>query len=245
VERQVLNRSHERVRSSEYRKPNGNSRQTTGVRRHRDVEQHWVDGTLRDFEAKGHVFSVGDAKTHVYKVSSGAVCLYTFLTDGRRQIIEFAFEGDVIGLGSASAQACNAQAVISTRLQCLPIAALLRAARQDAEIALRLYEEISRELVATREHLLCVGQRGACERLATFLLVLSRRNEARGDDPEMINLPMTRIDIADFLGLTLETVSRTFSKMKRQGLFEIDQTTTIRLKDAGKLVRLADGGARL
>jgi Crp-like helix-turn-helix protein len=101
---------------------------------------------------------------------------------------------------------------------------------QDAEIALRLYEAISRGLVATREHLLSVGQRGACERLATFLLVLSRKNEARGDDSGMINLPMTRIDIADFLGLTLETVSRTFSKMKRQGLIEIDQTTTIRLK---------------
>jgi len=241
----VLNSVHEPAHNSEICKPNGNSRQATGVRRRRDVERHWANGTLRRVAAKGHVFAAGDAKTHVYKVASGAVCLYTVLTDGRRQIIAFALEGDVIGLGSASVQACNAQAIVSSRLQCLPVAALLKAARQDAKIALRLYEAISRELVATREHLQCVGQRGACERLATFLVVLSRRNEARGGDPGTIKLSMTRGDIADFLGITLETVSRTFSKMKRQGLIEIDQITTIRLRDAGELIRLADGGARL
>jgi len=95
---------------------------------------------------------------------------------------------------------------------------LLKAAKQDPEIALKLYEAISRELLATREHLLCLGQRGACERLAAFLVVLSRRNAARGADPRIVKLPMTRLDVADFLGLTIETVSRTLSKMKRQGL---------------------------
>jgi CRP/FNR family transcriptional regulator len=100
---------------------------------------------------------------------------------------------------------------------------LLKAAKRDAKVALRLYEALSRELVATREHLLCVGQRGASERLATFLVILSRRNETRGYDPETIKLPMTRADIADFLGVTIETVSRTFSKLRNQGLIEIDQ----------------------
>jgi len=122
---------------------------------------------------------------------------------------------------------------------------LLKAAKKDPEIALKLYEAISRELLATREHLLCLGQRGACERLAAFLVVLSRRNAARGADPRIVKLPMTRLDVADFLGLTIETVSRTLSKMKRQGLIEIDQITIVRLKDDGKLLRLADGGARV
>jgi CRP/FNR family transcriptional regulator len=78
----------------------------------------------------------GDAKTHIYKVASGAVCLYKVLADGRRQIIEFALEGDVIGLGSAPVETCNAQAIVSTRLKCLPLAVLLKA-------ALRLYEALS------------------------------------------------------------------------------------------------------
>jgi CRP-like cAMP-binding protein len=241
----MLSTVRDRVRGTEVGKTSRNSRQSVSIRHRGHIERHWADGTLRRIEAKGHVFTEGDAKTHVYKVASGAVCLYTVLTNGRRQIIEFALAGDVVGLGSASVQACNAQAIVSTRLQCLPVAVLLKAARQDVKLALRLYEAISRELVVTREHLLCVGQRGACERLAVFLIVLSRRREARGGDPRVIELPMTRADIADFLGLTIETVSRTFSKMKRQGLIEIDQITTIRLTDADQLLRLADGSARV
>jgi CRP/FNR family transcriptional regulator, anaerobic regulatory protein len=209
------------------------------------IERDWINGIVRRVEPKAHVFTEGDAKTHVYKVASGAVCLYKVLADGRRQIIEFGLEGDVIGLCSASFEACNAQAIVLTHLKCLPLAVLLKAAKRDAKVALGLYEALSRELVATREHLLCIGQRGATERLATFFVILSRRNEERGHDPETIKLPMTRADIADFLGLTIETVSRTFSKLRRHGLIQIDQITTIRLRNPRKLKRLADGDARV
>jgi CRP/FNR family transcriptional regulator len=245
----VLSTSHDRVRGTKISKPNGNvaALHPVTVRRGRGriVEGDWASGIVRRVEAKGHLFTEGDAKTHVYKVATGAVCLYRVLSDGRRQIIEFALEGDVIGLGSATVEACNAQAIVSTGLRCLPLGVLLRAAKQDAKVALRLYEAISRELAAAREHLLCIGQRGACERLATFLVILSRRNEARGCDPGIVRLPMTRVDIADFLGITIETVSRTFSKMKRQGLIEIDHVTNIRLRNTGELLRLAVGDARV
>jgi CRP/FNR family transcriptional regulator len=209
------------------------------------VESDWVDGSVRRVDAKRHLFVEGDAKTHVYKVMSGAVCLYKVLNDGRRQIIEFALEGDVIGLGSTPTETCNAQALAATRLKCLPIAVMLKAAEQDTSVALRLYKALSRELVAAREHLLCVGQRGATERLVMFFAILSRRNEERGSDPNIIKLPMTRTDIADFLGLKIETVSRTFTKLRRQGFIEIDQITTVHLRNTGELQRLAEGGARV
>jgi CRP/FNR family transcriptional regulator, anaerobic regulatory protein len=202
-------------------------------------------GRERRIGAKEHLFTEGDAKTHMYRVTSGAVCRYRMLGDGRRQIIDFSFEGDVIGLSSERLEACNAQAMVSTRLRCYPIAVLLRAAKQDGTIALQLYEALSREVVASREHLQCVGQRGATERLATFLVILSRRNEIRGSDPETLQLPMTRVDIADFLGIKIETVSRTFSKLKAEGLIEIDEATTIRVKDPKKLERLAQGHVRV
>jgi CRP-like cAMP-binding protein len=86
--------------------------------------------------------------------------------------------------------------MVSTRLKCLPLAVLLKAAKRDAKVALGLYEALSHELVATRERVLCVGQRGATERLATFFVILSRRNEDRGYDPQTIKLPMTRADIS-------------------------------------------------
>jgi CRP/FNR family transcriptional regulator, anaerobic regulatory protein len=248
-QQQVPRTARDQLRSAKLAKSNGNAAPlhpiTVRPPSDRSVERHWTNGIVRRVEPKAHLFTEGDAKTHVFKVASGAVCLYKVLADGRRQVIEFALEGDLIGLCSAPVEACNAQAMVSTRLKCLPLAVLLRAAKRDAKVALGLYEALSRELVATREHVLCVGQRGATERLATFFVILSRRNEERGYDPETIKLPMTRADIADFLGLTIETVSRTFSKLRRHGLIQIDQITTIRLRNTGELQRLAEGDARV
>ncbi len=205
------------------------------------IGTEFANASLRCIKAKAHLFTEGDVKTHVYKVLSGAACLYKVLADGRRQIVGFALEGDLIGLGSASIATYNAQAIVTTRLQCVSLAHLLHMAERDAMLALRLYQALSGELAATREHLLCVGQRGAMERLAAFLMTLSRRNEARGRDRSTIRLPMTRTDIADFLGLTIETVSRCFSRLKGRSLIEIEQISTIRLNDIAALAELADG----
>ena len=214
-------------------------------RRGWSIEQDWINGIERRIEVKCHLFIQGDARTHLYEIASGAICLYTMLADGRRQVIDFAFAGDLIGLGSADAEACNAQAIVSTEVKFLPLSVLLSAAARDTKVALTLYEALSRELTAAREHLQCIGQRGATERLAMFFVVLARKNAARGCDPTTFELPMTRADIADFLGLKLETVSRTLSKLKRQGLIEIEQSKTIRLTDPRALARLARGDVRV
>jgi CRP/FNR family transcriptional regulator len=248
-QQQVPSAAHDQLRSAKMAQSNGNATPlhpiTVRAPSNRSIERHWVNGIVRRVEPKAHLFTEGDAKTHVFKVASGAVCLYKVLADGRRQVFDFALEGDLIGLCSAPVEACNAQAMVLTRLKCLPLAVLLKAAKRDAKVALGLYQALSRELVATREHVLCVGQRGATERLATFFVILSRRNEERGYDPQTIKLPMTRADIADFLGLTIETVSRTFSKLRRHGLIQIDEITTIRLRNTGELRRLAEGEARV
>jgi CRP/FNR family transcriptional regulator, anaerobic regulatory protein len=213
----------------------------------RDVtaQGDWVGGMVRRVATKAHLFTEGDPKSHVYRVTSGAICLYRVLTDGRRQVIEFALEGDVIGMGYAPIESCSAQAMGPTRVSCFPVAILLKAAAQDCSIALGLYEALSRDLAAAQKHLLCVGKRSATERLASFLVNLSRRSEERGGDPVLIKLAMTRVDIADFLGLTIETVSRTFTKLKQQRLIGIDQNTTIRLRDRIALARLAEGEERI
>lgn len=209
------------------------------------LDSEWSLGSVRRIAAKGHLFREGDEKFHVYKVTVGAICLYRILTDGRRQIIDFAFEGDVIGLGFALREGCNAQAIAPTDLKCVSLAFLLSAARQDSRVALGLYDAISRELIATREHLQCVGKRGATERLASFLVILSSRNRVRGEDPVSIELAMTRVDIADFLGLTIETVSRTFTKLRCQGMIDIDRNTTIHLRNPLGLAQLAEGVERI
>ena len=113
-------------------------------------------------------------------------------------------------------------------------------ARQDPRLGLKLYEAISNELAAAHDLLLTTGQRSAVERLAAFLLAMSRRAERNGRDHHF-DLPMTRADIADFLGLTIETVSRTFTKLRVMGLIELPQSSTVHIKDLEELQSLAGG----
>ena len=209
------------------------------------VEHEWPRSTLRLIADKAQLFNEGDPRTHVYKVMNGAICLYRMLEDGRRQVIDFAFEGDVVGLGSGRLETCNAQALNTTQVSGIPIATLMAAAKANTRIALGLYEALSREIVVAQEHLMCLGHRGATERVATFLVILSRRNELRGLGPDVVTLPMSRVDIADFLGITIETVSRTLTKLRVQGLIDIEQITTLRLTRMSKLVALAEGRERV
>ena len=107
-------------------------------------ERNWTNGTGRRVEEKGHLFIEGDRKTHVYLIASGALCLYKLLADGR-QVINFAYEGDLVGLDSTLVEVCNAQATVTTHVKCLPFAVLLKAAKQSDQVALRLYEAVSVE----------------------------------------------------------------------------------------------------
>lgn len=195
----------------------------------------------RRVEAKEHVFCEGDPATHVYRVESGLICTYRIMHDGRRQVVDFAFPGDVVGLGAGSEHNTSAQAIRPTRLRCLSASALTDAMRNDARLMAKLYQTLAEELRAARELLLSVCQRSASERLAAFLLALVRRNERRELDSGTLDLGMTRTDIADFLGLTIETVSRTFTKFRKSGLIDIAQCTAITIVDRQGLQELAAG----
>lgn len=195
----------------------------------------------RRVQAKDHVFCEGDMLRHVYRVDAGLICTYRMMPDGRRQVMGFAFPGDIVGLGTGTDHNTSAQAIRPTRLRCLPFAVLCEAMRNDAELTATLYEALAEELRNARELLLSVCQRSAAERVAAFLSALAQRNERRGLDSSNIDLGMTRTDIADFLGLTIETVSRTFTKFRITGLIDIAQCTAIRIVDRSGLERLAAG----
>jgi CRP/FNR family transcriptional regulator len=206
------------------------------------LDEHLSRAPLRGVEAKDHVFTEGDARSHVYRIETGAVCLYKVLSDGRRQVLGFAYPGDLVGLGAPGAHQFNAQATKSSRLRALPWGTVQKIARHDPELGIKLYEMISEELAAARDLLMSTGQRTATERLAVFLLAMSRRNERRGQKPTVIDLPMTRSDIGDFLGLTIETVSRTFTKLRHLRVIDLAQCARVQLLDVDALQRLAGGG---
>jgi CRP/FNR family transcriptional regulator len=205
------------------------------------LDQTLAQAALRRVEAKEFVFVEGDPTTHVFRVETGAVALYKILADGRRQIVGFAYPGDLIGLGAQGEHVMNAQAIKPTRLRSLPMATLHRSAAQDPTLGFKLYEALARELAATRDLMLTTGQRSATERVVSFLLAFSRRSERNGQDPCDFELPMTRADIGDFLGLTIETVSRTFTKLKMLGLIALPQANRVKLVDLDQLESLAAG----
>jgi CRP/FNR family transcriptional regulator, anaerobic regulatory protein len=174
-------------------------------------------------------------------VETGAVALFKVLVDGRRQIVGFAYPGDLIGLGAEGEHTMNAQAIKPTRLRCLPISGLHRRVAQDPSLGFKLYQAVARELASTRDLMLTTGQRTATERVVSFLLACSRRNERKGRDRTVLELPMTRTDIGDFLGLTVETVSRTFTKLRVMGLIDLPLSSEVKLLDIDALEGLANG----
>jgi CRP/FNR family transcriptional regulator, anaerobic regulatory protein len=194
----------------------------------------------RAYQSKEHVFCEGDERTHVFQIDRGSVMLYRTLHDGRRQIVDFAFPGDVIGLDTSEEYSFSAEALSPVHVLSFSQSALEQAARRDPSIALRLYRTVSKELVAARAQLVLIGQRSAMERVATFLLMLHDRITESGAPASVINLPMRRSDIGDFLGLTIETVSRSFTILRRLQVIRITRGTEIDVLDLDRLRDLSE-----
>jgi len=202
-------------------------------------DDRMATATIRRLLAKEHVFCEGDSRDYVFYVEEGVIAVYKTLPDGRRQIIDFAYPGDLIGLGVLDEHVLSAQATVTSRVKCLSVAALERIAETDARLALKLYKSVCHELAATRSLLVTVGQRSAIERVAAFLVRLHRRTGV--EESSTINLAMRRSDIADLLGLTIETVSRTLTKLRTMGVIEIEQgATRVHLRNLARLVELAN-----
>ena len=206
------------------------------------LDAHISRAPLRAMDAKEHLFTEGDDRSHLYRVETGAICLYKVLPDGRRQVLGFAYPGDLVGLGPLGEHQFNAQATRPSRLRSLPWSTVQHIARNDPGLGIKLYEMISQELAAAHDLLLTTGQRTATERVAAFLLAMSRRTDRRNGDASIVDLPMTRSDIGDFLGLTIETVSRTFTKLRQLEIIDLAQCTHVHILDMEALERVAEGG---
>ena len=189
------------------------------------------------------IFFEGDIATHVYNLTSGVMRLSKLLPDGRRQIAGFLFPGDFLGITMEDEHAFTADAITPS------ILCQFSRARFDAfvdthpRLERRLYAIAAHELAAARQQVVLLGRKTAAERVASFLLMLdARRTSTSGEvlDGD-INLPMSRSDIADYLGLRIETVSRELSALKASRLIRLTTTQTIRFVDRERLEQLAEG----
>ncbi len=193
-----------------------------------------IHGARMRFGRNEEVFGEGEAADHIYRVVSGAVRTSRFSSDGRRQILAFHLPGDVFGIEPGGVHSLSAEAITEAEISLIRRSLVETAAAQDARAARALLELMSRQLTSAREHALVLGRKGASERVAAFLLQLSDRFRAHGE----ISLPMSRSDIADYLALTIETVSRSFTQMERDHTIELPSSRRVVVCDRSALEHL-------
>lgn len=196
---------------------------------------------VRDY-AKGQVFiEQGAAADDFFNVTSGTVKLYKLLPDGRQQITGFAGTGQFLGLAVTDTYTFSVQAIEPVRV-CRFSRPRLRHLMDDyPHVEERLLQAACQELVTAQEQILLLGRKSAQERLATFLVSWSRQGDRHVPPSDRVRLPMTRGDIADHLGLTIETVSRTFSRFRTDGRIRTPNSNEVIITDRPYLERLAAG----
>jgi CRP/FNR family transcriptional regulator len=189
--------------------------------------------------AAGEVlFREGDPADNVYEVLNGMVRLYKLLPDGRRQITGFLGRGNLLGLAPEGVCVFTAEAITEVTLSCYRRKTFERLIDELPGFARRLLAVASHELNAAQDQMLLLGRKTASEKVASFLLMMADRPRGKGDGTE---IPMTRGDMADYLGLTIETVSRTLTKMRQDGLISIPSPAQIEIVDRARLEVLAAG----
>lgn len=175
-----------------------------------------VIGTPFAYGREEEIYGEGEEADLVYRVVSGAARTHKVLSDGRRQITGFHLPGDLFGFEQGETHRHTAEAISDTRVLIFRRRQVERAATVSAEVACLLWGMATNDLRHAQDHMLLLGRRSAAERVATFLMEVDERLGGTG----IFALPMTRRDIADFLGLTIETVSRTLSQLEEDGALE-------------------------
>lgn len=187
------------------------------------------------------IFYEGDPARYVFNVAAGTIRLSRLLPDGRRQITGFLFPGDFLGLAYDETYTYSAEAIETAQLCRFSRAQFETLLDGHPRMERRLLGMASNELATAQDQMVLLGRKTAREKLASFLLMLSRRAERRGQRADPVRVPMTRTDIGDYLGLTIETVSRTFTAMRKSGLIELQPEHAVRLLDFEELTAIADG----
>jgi CRP/FNR family nitrogen fixation transcriptional regulator len=186
-----------------------------------------LHGTRMRFRGNEEIFGEGENAEYVYRVVTGAVRIMRFNSDGRRQILSFLLPGDVFGLESGPEHTLTAEAVADAEVAMIRRSLIDSATSQDPRAAQALVALMQRQLHTAQEHALVLGRKGAGERVAAFLLQLADRVAASCE----IDLPMSRADIADYLALTIETVSRAFTQMERDRTIALPSSRHVVVRD--------------
>jgi CRP/FNR family transcriptional regulator, nitrogen fixation regulation protein len=194
-----------------------------------------VVGSVQSFAKEEEIFAEGNGAAFVYKVLSGVVRTSKLLSDGRRQIDAFHLIGDIFGIETGSEYRFCAESVGDSTVIAYRRNQLAALVASEAQFVQDMMMGMMRALIRAQNHMLLLGRKSALERIATFLLDIAERTG--GEDA--LDLPMSRTDIADHLGLTIETVSRSFTQLERQGIIGLPSARHVVLSNRPALESLS------
>jgi CRP/FNR family transcriptional regulator, nitrogen fixation regulation protein len=205
----------------------------------RPVPSHTLTGTIEltgvsmSFPRNAEIYGENEPADYLYKVISGNVRTYRVLSDGRRQIGAFYLPGDIFGLEVGAEHQFSAEAISNAKILVIKRSALVGLANRDGEVARQLWSFTARELSRVQDHALLLIK-SAQQRVASFLLEMA----GRAANADTIELPMSRQDIADYLGLTIETVSRTLTQLETESAISLPTSRRIVLSNRRALNEL-------
>jgi CRP/FNR family transcriptional regulator, anaerobic regulatory protein len=199
-------------------------------------------GVLQRLQPEQAVFHEGDAARRVFMLTAGALKIYTLLGDGRRQITGFMFPGDFLGVTVDDEYAFTVEALEPSELYWFSRDAFDAFTQEHPALERELYRLAAHELAAAQQQMVLLGRKSAAERLASFfMMLLERKEKLSGAREARFDLPMSRLDIADYLGLTKETVSRMLALLKDRRLIRLETQDRVQVLDRDGLSEMAAG----
>lgn len=191
-----------------------------------------VNGVVTSFARNAEIFAQEEDVECFYKVIAGAVRITRLLADGRRHVVAFHLPGEIFGLEAGDTHQFSAEAMVESRIFCVRRGSVVGETRECEDAPAKIWRLMALELGRAQEHALVLGRLCAEERILAFLNDLAARQNSK-----LIDLPMSRIDIADYLGLTIETVSRTLTHLERTGVIAMANVRRIELKSERAAIR--------
>jgi len=223
----MTNRSSSRQPAGRFTRP------VPSVNRHTASNSIELMGAPMPFTRNTEIYGENEPSEYLYKVISGTVRTYKVLNDGRRQIGAFYLPGDIFGLEVGDAHTFSAEAIIDSKILVIKRSSVVSLAARESDVARQLWRMTASELQRVQDHIMLLIKT-AQERVAGFLLEMAARAPAGNE----IDLPMSRQDIADYLGLTIETVSRTLTQLEHSAAIAVPTSRRIVLRNRGALSRL-------
>ena len=212
-----------------------------GILDSNDLREYRRTGSNVRLGAGDPLFFEGDPADAVFTVTTGALRLSKLLADGRRQIAGFLYPGDFLGLTVEEVHLFTAEAIVPSELCRFSRARFERFLGDHPQMERRLFAVAAHELAAARLQVVLLGRKTATEKVVSFLLSLASRCRKQGRLADNVDLPMTRTDIADYLGLRIETVSRELSSLKAKQMIRLTGVHSFELLNKSALEALAEG----